>query len=170
MDQKRLLQQLQDGSISQHKRFQQLKTNQEKQRYAAKISQGNKNTMRTFSLRLFVLWFQNKSLYEQLKHSKELIKQFEDCMLRYNASIGSKEKEEKSMKAIVALLKEYKKAKKDLQEIKAISLSDKSYIMHAQLVLTLSILLFSNTERITYDKDIFNEKNRYSPLNPFFPI
>lgn len=195
MDYQKILQQIQDGSIVQRKRKQQL--DKEKKRllqkkrlnkehvqeldeishaqllYCKKIREGNRNGRRTLKLRLFISRFQKNSVFEQLQPVDILMNQFDTWLIRYKKSIQTKnwEEEKHCNTVLVQLLKKYEKKKTEIEHAitKEKETKNKATLMLAQIILTTTILLFKETRRIEYDKEIFSE-GRYNSLNPFFPF
>lgn len=143
-------------------------------RYAAKIKQGNANSMRTFGIRIFFLKFYNKPLATELKSVEELMQTFQEWLQGWEKTIETKnEKEEQKAKtALKKIIIEYEKEKKKWEQraAKEKELRDKATMMLAILLLTATILLFKETKEVAYDAEIFGEKNRWNPLNPFFPL
>ena len=143
-------------------------------RYIAKIREGNANSMRTISIRLFFLKFQNKELAMTLKSTEQLMQKFQDWLNAYEKIIQKKDwkEEEQCNKELIMLLKEYEKEKKRIEKIKKQKqeVRDKATATLLLLLLTATILLFKDTKEIAYDPEIFGEKNRWNPLNPFFPL
>lgn len=203
MDYQKILTQLQEGSRSQRRRKEQLdqqkkqafaalqkKTkNAEKKRqaeqklqdaitaqlrYAAKIKQGNANSMRTFGIRIFFLKFYNKPLAQELKSIEQVMQTFQEWLQGYEKIIQTKDwkEEQKANTALKKIITEYEKETKKWEQraAKEKELRDKATMMLAILLLTATILLFKETKEVVYDAEIFGEKNRWNPLNPFFPL
>jgi hypothetical protein len=197
MDYQKILQQIQEGSIAQRKRKQQLdderkkllqsfqrkqdpkllqkvqETMQAQLLYHKKIKEGNRNNLRTLKMRLFFAHFQNKIVHVQLKSVVDLMKEFEIWLAIYKTNIQSKDwgKEEACNKSLEILLDKYEKKKKEIEQLlkKETEIKNKATLMLALLILTTTLLLFKETRRIKYNKEIFSEQ-RYNPLNPFFPF
>ncbi len=198
MDTKKLLWQIQEGSIAQRKRKQQLDNEKKKllqalQRkqdskllqkvqetmqaqllYHKKIKEGNRNNLRTLKIRLFFAHFQNKIVHVHLKSVADLMKEFEIWLVIYKTNIQNKDwkKEEACNKALEILLDKYEEKKKEIEQLlkKETEIKNKATLMLALLILTATLLLFKETKRIKYNKEIFDEKNRSNPLNPFYPF
>ncbi len=195
MDYKKILQQIQEGSIMQRKRKQHLdkekkrllqnkKTDKERVQkleeiiraqllYCKKIQEGNRNSRRTLKLRLFISRFQKNSVFEQLQSVDMLLSEFDTWLFRYKKNIQTNdwEKEKISNNNIFHLLEKYEKKKKEVEQAikKEKEMKNKAMLLLAQIMLTTIILLFKETKRIPFDKEIFCEQ-RYNPLNPFFPF
>lgn len=198
MDYKHSLNQLIAGSKSQRKRKEQLdkekkerlthytknKSEENKQklqntidsqlRFCTKINEGVKNSLRSLNIRLFVLLFQHKEYYAVLYSVEKLLKEFNGWIAQYETIIQEKDlkKEEQHNKAIFSLLQRFEQKKKEIEFImkKETLLKHKSMLLFGILLLTFVILLFRETKIIVFDEEIFSKKNRYNPLNPFFPF
>lgn len=197
MDYQQTLKQIFDGSRSQRKRKEELDKkkkallSEKKQhekiqdekiqetidaqlRYCAKIKEGNRNSLRTMNIRLFFLLFQNRNVYHKLQEIEHMMKRFDECITAYEQIVQKKDwkAEEQENKAINNLLKEYEQKKKKLEMLIANekSIKYKSHLMFGVIILTATILLFKETKEIPYSEEIFDEKNRVNPLNPFYPL
>lgn len=197
MNYQKILQQIQDGSVVQRKRKQQLdkekkkvlhKKKQGQKReyvqkldeithaqllYCKKIQEGNRNSRRTLNIRLFFSHFQKKEIFEQLKSVEELMPEFDRWLIQYQNSIQTKnwEEEKRCNTMLILLLKNYERKKKEIEHTikKEKEKKNIATLMLAQIILTTTILLFKETKNIEYNKDIFGN-HRYNPLNPFFPL
>ncbi len=196
MDNQQTLKQIFDGSKSQRKRKEQLdkqkkalltekkekKQNQEKMqeiidaqlRYCAKIREGNKNSLRTMNMRLFFLLFQNKVIYHKLQEVEHLMKRLDNSLTTYEKAIQKKDwkAEEQENKSLNNLMKEYEQKKKEIEAmiVKEQAVKYKSHLMLGNIMLTATIFLFKEAKEISYSQEIFDEKNRANPLNPFYPL
>lgn len=188
MDYQKTLRQLQEGSRSQRRRKEQLdqqkkeaKTKQKlneaitaQLRYIVKIKQGNANSIKTLGIRIFFLKFYNKALAKELKSVEQLMETFQEWLQMYEKSIQTKnwKEEQKANMQLKKIIIEYEKEKKKWEQraAKEKELRDKATMVLAILLLTATILLFKETKEVAYDTDIFGEKNRWNPLNPFFPL
>jgi len=151
-----MLKQLHEGSRIQQKRFSKVGFTD---RLAQKILEGNRNSMRTFNIRLFVLKFQNKDLWNELVIVKELMEAFADAVAVRDVS------------KIKKIISKYELEKKELALlVKKQQLRDASYTTLALIILTATILLFKEAKDVAFDENIFSGENRYNPLNPFFPL
>ncbi len=197
MDYQQTLKQIFDGSKSQRKRKEQLdkqkkivlaekKQKQENKqeriqetinaqlRYCAKIREGNRNSLRTMNIRLFFLLFQNKEIYHKLQEVEHLMKRLDSWLTNYEQAIQKKDwkAEDSENKSLNNLMKEYEQKKKEVEVMitKEQSMKYKSHLMLGNIMLTATILLFKETKEISFSKEIFDEKNRANPLNPFYPL
>ncbi len=156
MDHKDFLAQLYNGSRMQRRRY---KNDGLTDSLCDKIIEGNRNSLRMLKIRLFVLRFQNNVLWVH-------VKPVEAMMLDFAAAIERRDKNR-----IKVLMKAYNEKKNELQKLlKNQPIREASYIISIIIILTLTILLFREVKLVTYDKEVFSEKNRYNPLNPFFPL
>ncbi|MBI5002788.1 hypothetical protein HZC31_05350 [Candidatus Woesearchaeota archaeon] len=196
MDYQQTLKQIFDGSKSQRKRKEQLdkqkkallekKQKQENKeeriqetidgqlRYCAKIREGNKNSLRTMNIRLFFLLFQNKDIYHKLQEVEHLMKRLDSWLSSYEQAIQKKDwkTEESENKSLNNLMKEYEQKKKEIEAmiVKEQAVKYKSHLMLGNIMLTATILLFKETKEVSFSQEIFDEKNRANPLNPFYPL
>ena len=193
MDPQQILKQLFDGSKSQRKRKEQLdkqkkavlsakKRDEQKiqeivddqLRYCSKIKEGNKNSLRTMNIRLFFVLFQNRNIYHKLQEVEHLMKRFDVWIVGYEQIVQKKEwkAEEQKNKALFVLLKEYEQKKKELEGMIAMeeSVKYKSHLMLGLIMVTATTLLFKDTKEVSFSKEIFDGKNRASPLNVFYPL
>lgn len=143
-------------------------------RYVAKIKQGNANSMRSFGIRIFFLKFYNKPLAQELKSIEQLMQTFQDWLQMYEKAVQKREgkEEQNANTSLKKILLQYEKEKKRWEQraAKEKELRDKATMILAILLLTATILLFKETKEVVYDAEIFGEKNRWNPLNPFFPL
>lgn len=191
MDYQETLQQLFAGSESHRKRkleldkqktlalqskdFQKLDTAVQSQlRWITRIREGNNNTLRTLRIKLFILRFVQKRLIAELQQTETLLGEF-DAWLNQYALVAAKNslvEQKKSMLVLDLLLQKlskltvvYHQRLKQENDIRW-----KSCLMQTILMLQLVVALFKKMKPLSYDAMIFSDKNRYNPLNVFFPF
>lgn len=146
-------------------------------RWSVKIKQGIGNSKRTLLIRFwFAQMFQRKCVADFQK-VVDLIGAFEQWLNSYEDIIQEKDlkKEEMENARILLFCKKMEKQKNAL--LAAVQKcaeerenAERASFVFLALLLTTIILLFKESKEIPFDPTMFEAKNRYNPLNAFFPF
>ena len=143
-------------------------------RLCSKYREGIHNTRRTVIIRRFFARLFQKDLVSSFEEVSSALDMLEDWLDSYEQIIQQKNNsaEEKENKKMLKLCFGFEHQKKILLAAaqKKENPKERASLLFLALVLTTIILLFTETKEIRFDALVFDSRNRYNPLNAFFPL
>ena len=143
-------------------------------RLCSKYREGIHNSRRSVITRRFFARLFQKDLVGFFEEVSSALDMLEDWLDSYEQIIQQKNvsAEEKENKKILKLCLTFESQKKLLLSIsqKKENTKERASLLFLTLVLTTIILLFTETKEIGFDTMVFDSRNRYNPLNAFFPL
>ena len=143
-------------------------------RLCSKYREGIHNSRRSVITRRFFARLFQKDLISSFEEVSSALDALEDWLDSYEQIIQQKNlnSEEKENRKILKLCFGFEHQKKILLAAaqKKENPKERASLLFLALVLTTIILLFTETKEIRFDALVFDSRNRYNPLNAFFPL